>query len=67
MKSKSKRQTKKSYTLKEFKDTYLPNRDLETLENQEQPISRDAFLDILKKVSRPTQDQSDEGKKRTSE
>lgn len=53
MVEKRKRSRRKVYSLVEIKDKYLPNRDIASLEKVDMPLTRDSFLDMLKKVSRP--------------
>ncbi len=51
------------YTLAEIKDKYFPNRELSSLTNRDDSqMSRETFLNILKKVARPVQDQPCEEK-----
>jgi hypothetical protein len=60
------KKTKKSqtqYTLSEIKDKYFPNRDLKSLTNREESVlTREAFLNILKKIARPVNQASEEQK-----
>ncbi len=56
----------KRYTLKEIKETYLPNRDLASLRSSsEEGIGRETFFNILEKVSRPVDKPRVKGKSKT--
>jgi hypothetical protein len=55
MSSNKKPQKREGYSLNEIKNKYLPSRDIKTLEQEETPVMRDTFLDMLKRVNRPDQ------------
>lgn len=57
-----KKSAQKRYNLKEFKDTFLPNRDIESLEHPEPGITREEFIDVLRRVTTPQEDRPSEGK-----
>lgn len=58
---------REGYSLNEIKDKFLPNRDMASLEGSEKPLTRDTFLDILKKVSLADYDRHAPKKSKTSE
>lgn len=64
MATKSKaRKTRTRYTLSEVKNKYFPNRDLKSLTNRDENVlTREAFLNILKKIARPVEQASEEKK-----
>ncbi len=62
--SKEKKGTdKKVYkSLYDVKNKYLPHADLEFLERKDDDITQEAFIQALRKITRPTQTQSCDNK-----
>jgi hypothetical protein len=63
--NKKTRKIQKRYTLYEVKEKYFPNRDLSSLTNRdEDTLTKEAFMNILKKISTPVK-QAEKEKKET--
>jgi hypothetical protein len=62
MPTKKRLDKREGYSLEEIKNKFLPNRNMQSLEQEGTPLTRDSFLDILKQVSRPDQPQRGKGK-----
>jgi two-component SAPR family response regulator len=54
---KSKKENRVYKSLYEVKDKYLPNAELEFLESKDDDLSREAFMKMFNKVTRPVQAQ----------
>ncbi len=66
MANKKKRSVTKRYTYEEFVNTFFPNRKKEFLNDDSAVLTKESFLDILQRVSRPNkQPQSGGVKTRT--
>lgn len=56
----------KRYTLKEIKEMYLPDSDLDSLRSSSgEGIGRETFFNILEKVSRPVDRPREKGESKT--
>ncbi len=51
MKEKGQKKTEQYYTYTEFKEKFFPNLNLDEYNNQ---FSKETFLDVLRKVNKPT-------------